>query len=299
MKLITLIERLDQLGAEKISKSTIKRWAFDEMMITMPVDKHGNKFKGGRQRATDWPEEALEEAAAVWAVRHNERGVQIAAEKARIIKNLALCVWTGWPIYRTAPVCNSPPEDIPPQFASEGITGSAGSDVISLFSGRDKKDKVRLLDDLVIKWIATVGKVRYASMQEESARQQGRSFHHERPLGKGAVVVLEFRRTPSEDERYQDGRLVTYIGYVWLRQIIFGAESDRDDKIILSENSIGTQVLFERDIDFQTHDSTPPTLDRIMESVRRQAPYDRTAERIIGRTQKKRQREVQHTKREV
>jgi len=272
MKLITLIERLNRLGVEKISKSTVKRWAFDEKMITMPVDMHGNKYKGGRERATNWPEEALEEAAAVWAVRRNQRGARITVEMVKIIKNLALCVWTGWPIYRAAAVCKSPPEGVPyidiqPQFASEGITGSVESGVISLFPGRDKKDKVRFLDDLVVTWIATVAKVRYARSQEESARQQGRSFQYKSPLEKGAIVVLEFRRTMQKDQSYQDGRPVVYIGYVLLKQIMFGAESDRDDKIILSENSIDTEVLLERDINFDAYDGTPPTLDQIVQGI--------------------------------
>ncbi len=286
-----LVKRLEDLGIS-ITIDKLRRYAAQELVAAPPiryqrqqkrVGKPPNPVKAkkdGRimQKARlgrlprGWPEQALEEAAALWAVSHNDRGVRITAERAKIIKDLALRVWTGWPIYRTAPVCKSPegvPQiDIQPQFASEGITESVGSGVISTFPGRDKEDRVRLLDDLVVKWIATVAKIRYARMQEESARQQGRSFHYERPLEKGAIVVLEFRRRPSGGERYQDGRRVTCIGYVWLRQIILGAESDRDDKIILSENSIGTHVLFERDVDFRAQVSTPATLDNIMESIR-------------------------------
>ena len=272
MTIKELLEQLKKLGIKNpaIPERTIKRWAFTEGIISKPTPA---ELKGPGQTA-DWPDEALEEAAAIWAVRHNERGVRIKADMAEIIKDLALSVWTGWAVYSATPVCQSPPEGVPridtqPQFASEGITRSVGSEVISLFPGRDKKDKVSFLDDLTIKWIATVVKVRYA-------REQGKSCH----LNQRAVVVLRYRRALQKERRYQDGRLMLLIGYVQLHQVLIGAESDRGDRVIIFENDVYPHILLERDINIRAYDYAPPTLDNVMQSIRRQPPYDRIMESI-------------------
>ena len=168
MKLITLIERLNRLGVEKISKTTIKRWAFDEKTITMPVDKHGNKFKGGRERATNWPEEALEEAAAVWAVRYinadierNGKRAQVTPEMIGVIKRaVAILYDCPFAVY-TIPSIAGPlssrqisPEKIKMKFVSEGFDG------LDLFQSKCDLGSLDCLNSLVITWVAAIEKVR-------------------------------------------------------------------------------------------------------------------------------------------
>ena len=68
-----LQSRLHKLGID-IPADTLKGWAYHKPPIITPPEryKHG-KGSGKKGRAVKWSEEALEEAAAVWAVRNSPR----------------------------------------------------------------------------------------------------------------------------------------------------------------------------------------------------------------------------------
>lgn len=61
-----LRERLQKIGVD-ISERTIRRWGEKGLI----EDHRRNLFKRGRGHAADWPEVALQETCAVWAVRHS------------------------------------------------------------------------------------------------------------------------------------------------------------------------------------------------------------------------------------
>ena len=61
-------ERLINIGVS-VSAKTLRRWADDDL-ITNHRENHREKLaKTGRGNAEDWPPEAVEEAAALWAVK--------------------------------------------------------------------------------------------------------------------------------------------------------------------------------------------------------------------------------------
>jgi hypothetical protein len=242
MTINELLEQLKKLGINNpaIPEKTIKRWAFTEGIISKPTPAQAK----GRGQAADWPEEALEEVAAVWAVRHNEKGARITAEMAKIIKSCVRNVYCGWAVYKIPPVTRSPEgiveiqyTDIDLQFAPEGIHRPDGSDAIDLFPGSNKKDRVTFLGDLIVKWIATVAKVRHTREQELWARQAGKSSYYVWPFERGAVVTVGYRCTPLEGGRDQDGqRAISQ--YCEFNSLKIGGESDGEDKIFLFEYNI-------------------------------------------------------------
>jgi len=86
MDITELITRLHDLGVD-IPTYTIKRWAFTENVIPQPKQP---KLQG-RGYASNWSEEALEEAAAVWAMRYcNCKILSPNAVTPKIIGNVKL-----------------------------------------------------------------------------------------------------------------------------------------------------------------------------------------------------------------
>jgi hypothetical protein len=63
--------RLHAVGVD-IPQNTLKRWAYQGLIPRPDRCKHG-KGSGKKGRAVSWDEDAVAEAAAVWAVRHSPR----------------------------------------------------------------------------------------------------------------------------------------------------------------------------------------------------------------------------------
>jgi hypothetical protein len=259
MDIKELIQRLKKLGINEssIPERTIKRWAFIERSIPKPTTA---QLKGPGQ-TSDWSEEALEKVAAVWAVRHNEKGVRITKARLDIIKRLAELVCTGgYVIYRLPPIVQShrairaiPYEQIHLQFAHEGMHNPDGSGPISHFPGDTEKQRADLLDALIVTWIATIAKVRWTRRQEELARREGRSSPAVWPLEKKAVVFVLYQCTPYD---YEATGITGQSVVAWQSQhrgLLVGGETDGDgDKIMLFENGEDVRVLLARSLRFNT-----------------------------------------------
>lgn len=70
MNLEELQFRLRELGVD-IPQNTLKRWGYDDLIPRPERYKHG-KGSGKKGRVVSWSEDAVTEAAAVWAIRHNK-----------------------------------------------------------------------------------------------------------------------------------------------------------------------------------------------------------------------------------
>jgi hypothetical protein len=275
------VKRLTEFGIT-IDIEKLRRWSNQELISSYETHYQPRRKKKGRPpnkaekerriikkarlgRVSEWPEEALEQAVAVWAVHHYKKGIRITAEMVKVVKQVVSYVYSGaFPLYKIPPIFRSPEgfaevsyRDIGMQFAPEAVGRPDGSDAISLFPGRKKEDKVKLLDDLVIKWIATIAKVRYTRTQELWARQAGKSSHYVWPLEKGATVLLEYRRTLLEGARDQYGQPVV-AKCIQLNRITAAGMSDGGDVIFIYENGIDTRILLAANISFNIPGRTTP-----------------------------------------
>jgi len=70
MELEELQSQLRELGVD-IPQNTLKRWGYDGLIPRPERYKHG-KGSGKKGRAASWSEDAVTDAAAVWAIRHNK-----------------------------------------------------------------------------------------------------------------------------------------------------------------------------------------------------------------------------------
>jgi hypothetical protein len=86
-----LRSRLDELGVD-IADGTLRRWASDGLIAGPEKYKklrEGSKNRYRRGRFMNWPEQAVYEAAACWAVRHRDPiGSYIPKETIKRIKAL-------------------------------------------------------------------------------------------------------------------------------------------------------------------------------------------------------------------
>jgi hypothetical protein len=255
MHIEELREQLQEMGVN-VSEKTLRRWGDNGI-----IENHRRNLPHtGRGNAEDWPEEALEEAAAAWAVFNYEKGVRVTPKMVKVVKQAVSYVYSGaFPSYEIPPIFRSPQgitevsyQAIRMQFAPEAIGMPDGSDAISLFPGLKKEDRVKFLDDLVIKWIATIAKVSFTRKQELWARKARESSHYVWPLDQGATVLLEYRRTFLEGARDQHGQPVT-VPYTQLNRITAASKSDNgDDVIFINENGIDTRILLAHNIRFYT-----------------------------------------------
>jgi hypothetical protein len=83
-----LVDGLKKLGI-KLPEKTIVRWAYTDQVITKP---EWDKQKG-RGKKSDWPSNAVEEVAAVWAVRNTPVKRHVPKEKIEMIKAAAACAY--------------------------------------------------------------------------------------------------------------------------------------------------------------------------------------------------------------
>ena len=97
---------------------------------------------------SEWPDEALEQAVAVWAVLHYKKGIRITARngKSRQASGVEMSIQAGSRSIRFHRFSDHPTgsqkskyQGIGMQFAPEAIWRPDGSDAISLFPGPEKK----------------------------------------------------------------------------------------------------------------------------------------------------------------
>jgi hypothetical protein len=251
-----LVARLQTLGIDDMPKNTLKRWAFTEQVIPQPTTPNlkGRGFK------SNWLGVTIEEAAAVWAVRHcgfmkpktlTKKRIDVIKRVAAILEKRPFAIYTLPPI--TGPLSKQQIafKDIKMKFVSEDFDG------LDLFPGTDNADRVDCINELVIKWVAAVEKVRlwevkgieaYIEKHHPDLRDPTRAevdfaqidpwtvdVPCPWPIDKPACVKLHYKSLFKEFSRppFQVRRSLS--------------DSDRDNLIFL-ENFVDTRTFFKIDV---------------------------------------------------
>jgi hypothetical protein len=236
MRIEELQKRLSDVSVE-ISEKTLRRWGKDGI-----IKDHKKNLPGtGRGHYEDWPEKALEEAAAVWALLHCRKG--ITTNMIKTVEEWASLVGLGgFALFIIPPVMRSRKgvreikyTDIKLQLVPPDIIAPDGSNEIEKFPGKNREEKVQLVDELIKKWIATVAKVQYTRKQEQLARKAGKSSYHKWPLHHGAIVIVMHRRVDQPGSR----------SWFWqFESLKIGGRTERGepDTILLFERADGKET---------------------------------------------------------
>ena len=237
LKLNEVLARLHQLGVD-VPQNTLKRWAYTEGTIPKPI----RNFKGGRANTTDWPEEVVTDAAAVWAVRHSSH-MRLSKERIDIIQRAATRVYSlGYAIYVIPPLGISlkEPSEIPYdqirlQFVSED------SKDLSLFPGSSNKEKAATISSLVVTWLASRVKSRYTLTLDQGSLDTW-------PVTKPACVHFSWRTIKNQKGRefakFATLRTITTMLRAVRSHSVYAYLSDADkDEIVLDENGVDTRKL--------------------------------------------------------
>ena len=151
MRIEELKKRLHQLGAD-ISEKTLRRWGSEGI-----IKDHGLNIPGtGRGNVEDWSEQALEEAAAVWAAqmlsqKQADKGTRkrknLSTKEIFKIKEIARL------FFKSGEVIHEFPDDFDFKTPNPSY----------LYSYQDLETKIVKgpLDDLVKTWIAARAKARW------------------------------------------------------------------------------------------------------------------------------------------
>ncbi len=166
MRINDLLKSLKELGGIAVPEGTVKRWAYTEKTIR---DKPPQPVQKGRGKASNWPEEALEEAAAVWAVRHYAKNTsRLSPDVIKYVNDVANHLYMSPLASYTLPSVvgpllrfrQIPYEDVTVEFATEE------SPVLKLVPGESSARKKELLNSLIATWIAAREKVRFSRKWE-------------------------------------------------------------------------------------------------------------------------------------
>ena len=157
MRIEQLVDSLLKLGGIQVPVGTMKRWAYTEGTIR---DKPPQPVQKGRGKASEWPEEALEEAAAVWAVRHHSHAKRLSPEVIKHINAVADHLYMSPLAYYALPSVvgpllkfrQIPYEDVIVRFATDEFP------VLDLVPGKNNTQKIDLLNSLIATWIVGPGK---------------------------------------------------------------------------------------------------------------------------------------------
>jgi hypothetical protein len=263
MRVEELVESLQKLlGGIQVPVGTIKRWAYTERTIR---DKPPQPVQKGRGKASEWPEEALEEAAAVWAVRHHSHTKRLSPEVIKHINAVADHLYMSPLAYYTLPSVvgpllkfgQIPYEDVIVRFAADEFP------VLDLVPGKNSAQKIDLLNSLIATWIVAREKVQFSRKwkhvkahkgEEDSkvlmrTRRQSEEINAAWPIETPARVYLahKFIQFEPQDLSFigSEGRTppLTSVDRVYQFDRSYIVPSDRNE-VILLENDVDTRKLF-------------------------------------------------------
>jgi hypothetical protein len=263
MRVEELVESLKKLlGGIQVPVGTIKRWAYTEGTIR---DKPPQPVQKGRGKASEWPEEALEEAAAVWAVRHHSHTKRLSPEVIKHINAVADHLYMSPLAYYTLPSVlgpllkfrQIPYEDVIVRFAADEFP------VLDLVPGKNSTQKIDLLNSLIATWIVAREKVQFsrkwkhvkAHKGEDNpkvlvrTRRQSEEINAAWPIKTPARVYLahKFIQFEPHDLSFigSEGRTppLTSVDRVYQFDRSYIVPSDRNE-VILLENDVDTRKLF-------------------------------------------------------
>jgi hypothetical protein len=269
-----LQDRLKKLGVS-VTMETLQKWA-KQSLITgwspKPKNKRErpkgdpngpDKKRKGPGRLTDWPESNVEEAAAVYAVRHynyKKRGT-LTTEMIKVIKRAAailderpFAVYTIPSIVGPLSTQHINPEHINVTFVSEDFNG------LDLFPGTTYTEKVEYLNAFVVTWVAAIEKVREWKSRGIRAQIMESELKHQTPaeidysqldpwrvdvpcpwrIDKPARVTLYWWSRPSKNE----DRVFWKFPFPFQRSLT----DYKCDDIILLENFVDAREFVKIDI---------------------------------------------------
>jgi hypothetical protein len=259
MRIQELMELLLQLGVI-VSEKTLRRWGESGI-----IKDHLPNLPGtGRGNAEDWPQKALEEAAAVWAIRHcgvikpnalNTEMILKIKDQANDVYDKAYVICEIPPIIRC--FGGLQPRQHPLLFKTQFVSAYGPkeghkkmNETILLFPGETEEERADVLNKLVKVWIAAVEKVRYT----ERARKAGRD-HDVWPITTVARVRL-YLKASAGMERDPDGTVLR-LGHRYYRDrsqlekrenggildFFDDGSNDGVDDIVLYENGIDVRLV--------------------------------------------------------
>lgn len=164
MNIDRLWDRLDDLHV-KFSKPTLKRLGREGLISRPERAKPEERTPGKKGKEASWKEEAVANAAAVWAIKE-AIGTKNLPSKSRIdvIKEAVDLVYkTPFPYCRITSSGKGTPGGIGGmELAQEVVIKYVSDDFpgLSLFPGRDKREQSDKLDDLVVAWVCATEKVK-------------------------------------------------------------------------------------------------------------------------------------------
>jgi hypothetical protein len=264
MRIEELVDSLRKLEGISVPVGTIKRWAYTEGTI---CDKPPQPIQKGRGRASNWPEAALEEAAAVWAVRHYGTNTRrLSPEVVKYVNAVADHLYMSPLAFYTLPRVNGPLmrfrqipyEDVIVQFATDEAP------VLDLVPGENNAQKIYLLNELIATWIAAREKVRFSKKWEHVKARQGENnrkvLMHVNgkseeisatwPLETAARIYLSYKFVSFEPQSLDligsEGRIYP-LNATFDRVYLFDRSyivPSRRNEVILLENDVDTRKLF-------------------------------------------------------
>jgi hypothetical protein len=264
MRINELVKSLKKLGEIDVPEGTIKRWAYTERTIR---DTPPQPVQKGRGKASNWPEAALEEAAAVWAVRHYAKNTaRLSPQVIKYVNEVANHLYMSPLAYYTLPSVVGPLlrfrqisyEDVIVQFATDEAP------VLNLVPGKNYAQKIDLLNELIATWISAREKVRFSkkwghvkAKQRENNRKvimriNGKSEEISAtwPVEMAARIYLSYKFARFEP---QGLALIGSGGHIYPlnatvdRVYLFDRSyivPSRRNEVILLENEVDTRKLF-------------------------------------------------------
>jgi hypothetical protein len=264
MRINELLKSLKELGGIAVPEGTVKRWAYTEQTIR---DTPPQPVQKGRGKASNWPEAALEEAAAVWAVRHYAKNTtRLSPHVIKYVNEVADHLYMSPLAYYTLPSVvgpllrfrQIPYEDVTVEFANEEAP------VLKLVPGASSARKKDLLNSLIATWIAAREKVRFSKKWENinanPSKTQGKILARTKeksveidakwPIETPARIYLSYKfdqfeplnlsLTGSDGRTYPLGATVDR-RYLFDRSFIVPAKRN---EVLLLENDVDTRKLF-------------------------------------------------------
>lgn len=164
MNIDRLHKRLTDLGVD-FPKPTLKRLGYQDL-ISRPVPaKPEEREPGKKGKEASWKEDAVGEAAAVWAIKKALGNKNLPSKKKidAIKKAVNLVYVTPFPYCRITRQGAGTPggiggmeleDEIEIKFVSEKFED------LALFPGRDKREQSDHLDELVIAWVCAKEKAK-------------------------------------------------------------------------------------------------------------------------------------------
>lgn len=148
-------------AVEKYIKKTLVRWAYTEKVIDPPTRRIENgKVVKGAGKTSNWPPKTIEEAAAVWAVRHSS----IASKNALTPENISGIKEIVKQTFASLKVIH----ELPSNFI---LTTPNPSDIYNFNTLDTRLVKDKEFNQLLVTWIAAKAKVRNNEKANDEAER--------------------------------------------------------------------------------------------------------------------------------